>query len=314
VCSSDLPETFEIYLEIAREASVFASGHDQLFDRVLDLPGHAFARQVLSEWSAGYLGGRADSCLASALGLDETWRNVVESRFAERGEFIPRWMTFKGVESEMTGAGTLRLAADEDPFEVLADEFAAINRVVRLAKLIFLDLSSTLSSDYFYPLTSLAELLQISSAFSVFSSTLHALEDSRAPLYIPLQRASYLNDPFHVGEFESWLRDLFDNLLVPLGVGSYSEDGEAIRLQAATLRLPSPADTTDEARLELLRELFQDPGLELKFPTLLQGQLREVPDFREDASIQIAAPIQAIRDWIGGRDIESFDGHSLHLS
>lgn len=306
-------EQFSPFYAVAAETSVMSAAGEQLFDSVLDLPPDAFARQMLAEWSAGYIGASADSALSMAVGLDESWRQIIVETFTGRGEFLPRWTRFQGVESQMTGAGTLRAVAPDDPFEILADEFSSTNRIIRLAKLIFLDLTSTLSESYYYPLSSMAELLQISTAFSIFASTIYALEDSREPLYIPLQRASYLNDTFHASEFEAWMGDILDHLMVPLGIAERSANGEAVRLDTETMRLPSPADTTDHARAELMRELLHDPGLDLRFPTHLGGQLRQVPVVEAGDEIEITTPVEVIRDWIGNRRIVEFDGSTLRV-
>lgn len=305
-------------LEVALELSalhVRRTGHaveNPTFRRVLDLPRSAFIRQVLFDWCTGYVGSAADGRLGRALGLDDTWRREVVKFLRQRGEFVPLWMEHEGVDQETTGSGYIRNTGDTEPDRLLM-EIGLVNGLVWSAKLVWLDLLSFLPDDLWYPTTTVAELLQISTGLSTFGQLIHVLEEPNMGYYLPVQRASFLSDTFHTPEFESWIIEVVEHLLAPLGVARMSEDQSTIWLQTSHLRVESPPGLADDQREQLLREIFQDDQLEFRVPKASPNRLHRVDEPPEGDAIDLDLPLDVVRRWLNEREIVGFDGKRLKV-
>ncbi len=304
-------------LEIALELSALRlqrSGHaaeNPTFRRVLELPRSAFARQVLFDWCTGYLGSTADARLGVALGLDDTWRREVVRYLKKYSEFTPLWLRHEGVELETTGSGYLRNAERSDE-ERLRMEIALTNGIVWSTKLTWLDLLSLLDDGLWYSRSALVEVLQTAAGLSTFAQLIHVLENPYLGYYLPVQRASVMSDSLQTPHFEAWFDELVDNLLEPLGVARFSDDGESVWLQASSLRVESPPGVNDEQREAIIREILQDPELEFRPPNSLPPErLHRVETAPEDGTIELDVPLDMIRQRLKGRVIVEFDGRRI---
>lgn len=282
------------------------------FETTLDLPRPAFVRHVLFEWCTGFVGTHVDQNLAKAVGLDDVWRQLMLKVLKRAKEFTPIWMRYDGVEPMLTGAGCLRDVEDSSE-DLLIAELGIVNGVIWTAKLVFLDLISMLGSDYWYSKKAVAELLQIVSAFSTFSHIYQVLEHPEVGYYVPVQRASFMTDPFHTPEFETWVDALINDLLVPLGIARRHPESESVWLDTSLLRIPSPPGLLDEHRQGLVRDLFGDEDLEFKIPGPGLTRLHRVPSATEQDVVDLDLPLFVVRQSLDGRAVTGFDGQKLRL-
>ncbi len=282
------------------------------FRRVLDLPRMPFIRQVLFDWCTGYVGFEADRGLCGAIGLDDTWRLEVITMLTQRKEFVPLWMQHPGVEARTTGCGCIRNAGDSEA-EQLMMEVGLTNGLVWSAKLVWLDLLSFLEGQMWYPRALLVELLQLAAGFAIFSQLTHVLEEPNMSYYLPVQRASLACDEYCLPQFEGWFDTIVQGLLVPLGIGVLSEDGQYLWLQTAGLRVESPPGLPDDTRERLMQEIFADDALEFKVPVQAPSTLHRINEAPVDNWIDLDRPVQTIRAWLGDRAIARFDGRKLFV-
>lgn len=279
-------------------------------ESLLDLPRQAFGRQVMFAWCMGTLGKAAEQHLAKAMGLDDVWRRQMLKVLRRADETTPLWLLFEGVEPMMTGAGCLR-DIEDSPDDLLIGEYGIANALIWTTKLLWLDLLSMLPGDYWYSKRALAELLQILAAFSTFSHILQVLEHPDVGFYVPVQRASFMTDPMHTPEFETWVDQVVRHLMEPLGVAARSADGDFVWLDTGALRVPSPPGLLDEHRETLVRDIFGDAGVSFKVPGAAPMRLHRVPSDVADSEIGLDAPLQALRAWLGERTLTRFDGQHV---
>lgn len=278
---------------------------------LLNLPRQSFAREVLARWAGCHLGRHVDARLSQAIGLDETWRKQVLEAMLRDDEVPLPWLLSEGLTSEMTGAGYLR-ALDSSSPELLSMELGLVNSYIWSSKLVWLDLLSMLQQGSWYNLSLLFELIQLVCACSLFEHLAHVLEYTGMAQYLPVQRASFLTDSFHSDAFEAWVRDIFTHLLVPLGVAVWSDDGQRVCLDVKQLRIPTPPGLPDEDRVNILRDIFQDPELEFKIPTATHAVFGLVSDPPE-GSISLNDSLESLIERVQGWLIGSYDGKYLAL-
>ncbi|MEZ4460196.1 MAG: hypothetical protein R3E66_10815 [bacterium] len=282
------------------------------FETTLDLARPAFVRHVLLEWCTGFVGAGVDASLPKAVGLEDHWRKQLLMVLARAKDFIPVWMTHEGVEPMLTGSGCLR-DVDDSPEELLIAELGIANAAIWTTKLVWLDMISMLGNDYWYSPGALSELLQIVGAFSTFSHVLQVLEQPELGYYIPLQRASFMTDPYHAAEFESWLSDIVEHLLEPLGVAHRHSETGSIWLDTGLLRIQTPPGLMDMHRQSLMQDIFNDERLTFEIPGPSILHLHRVPALRDPARADLDVPLAVLRDWLSGRQVTSFDGQRLHV-
>ncbi len=304
-------------VELAMQLGLFKVDGKRLlsnpaFETTLDLPKAAFVRHVLFEWCTGFVGTHVDKNLAKAVGLDDVWRRLMLKVLSRAKEFTPVWMRYEGVEPLLTGAGCLRDVEDSSE-ELLIAELGIVNGVIWTAKLVFLDLVSMLGTDYWYSKKAIAELFQIVASFSTFSHIYQVLEHPEMGLYVPVQRASFMTDPLHTPEFESWVDDLITHLLEPLGIARRHPETDSIWLDTTLLRIPSPPGLLDEHRQGLVRDLFSDPDVEFKIPGPSLTRLHRVPSATDPGVVDLDLPLFAVRQSLDGRAVTAFDGQRLRL-
>ncbi len=310
----------ESYMELLFELSILRRGVDGFitlgaeYQKLLDMDRKAFVRDVLYEWCGGFVGGGFDERLPKAFGLDERWREQAVEILRARREFIPQWMEFEGVDQERTGAGCLREATDDNP-ELVARELSILNGYVLSAKMVWLDLLTLLSRNRRYPLQGIVELEQMNASVCLFSQLGRLLEDPREYFYLPVQRASFLTDPFHTSEFEGWIGDVVDRLFEPLGVGS--RDEESVLLTDVEFRIDSPPGWSLRDREQLVGEVVERDDFE--FPGT-RGDRRpleavEAPSESDRGGfprrVELDAPIDDILEAAHGRGVEAFEGDAV---
>jgi hypothetical protein len=279
---------------------------------VLDLPRAGFIREVLSAWGIGIVGSSADQALPEALGIDEDWVEHLVDIFSDHSESLAPWMTYPGVAHMETGAGCLR-EVDEDDEDFMLLELGLTNTCLCLAKVHWLDLLSLLEANEWYSVQGLRDLLQMTSAFAVFSQLGHIIQDPHSNYYFPVLRPSFLTPPMQTEPFDDWIGDIVTGLLEPLGVARFSDDGERLWLDTRQLRVPSPPDWPEEPRLQLVREVLADPSFEFIVPEINGASLRSVPEFDDHDTVHLDLPVQAIFDACQGRDVANFEATALRL-
>jgi hypothetical protein len=280
---------------------------------LLDLPRGNFVRQALMEWCTGFAGARADEFLARAVGLDDTWRERMLDVLQHRREFVPLWMHSEGVPSQTTGAGVLR-SAESGNDELMLMEMGFVVGFVWTLKLVWLDLLSLLEGERWYPMSALTEMFQMIACLGMFSQLIHLLEHPQMSLYLPIQRASFFTDAFHTAHFETWTEAVVRELLVPLGVGAVSEDGETVWLDTRHLRIQSPPGWPDEERVAVLKEMLANDDLEFRIPNGRVGLRQVVGDVAiVDGRVSMEGPIDALRERLKGREVKRFDGRQAFV-
>ncbi|MFU8807016.1 MAG: hypothetical protein ACNA8W_24625, partial [Bradymonadaceae bacterium] len=280
---------------------------------LLDLPRPAFIRQVLYEWCTGFAASHADAHLAQAVGLDDTWRRRMLGVLEERVEFVPTWMRYEGVPSHTTGAGVLR-AAESGNDELLLLEMGFVMGFVWMIKLVWLDLLSMLEGGRWYPVGAITEMFQMVSCLGLFSQLVHLLDHPHLSLYLPVQRASFFTDAFHSTHFRTWTGELINDLLVPLGVASLSEDGEMVWLETRHLRIQSPPGWPDDQRVALLAELFGQDEVDFRIPNGRAGLLQVASDVSiVDGRLSLDGPIDELRQSLAGHKVKRFDGKHIFV-
>ena len=311
---------------LARELGLFVEDArgtlavDEAQIELLDAPRPSFVRRVLHDWCTCRISARADEPLAQALGLDETWRGRVVAALQARQEVLPPWLLSEGLDTSHTGAGCLRDPALGGP-EVLMMELGLTNSYVWSTKLLWLDLISMQEADCHYPLDALRELLQMAAALTLFGHLSSLIEMPGFSYYLPVQRASFLHDPFHTDAFDSWLRAIVAELLEPLGVARLEEDGRgaSVWLDTRHLRVETPMGMQDEQRIEQLRDLLQMEELDFKPPCPTTPSLLAL-DFSGNGNgaggggwLAASLPLARLRQELDGRSISGFDGERILL-
>jgi hypothetical protein len=285
--------------------------NSEAFD-VLDLSRTGFNREVLSAWGIGIVGSSVDQSLPSAFGLDEEWVDHLVDMFSDHAENLAPWMTYPGIPHMETGAGCLREVEEGDE-EFMLLELGLTNTCLCLAKVHWLDLLSLLESDEWYSVQGLRDLLQMTSAFAVFSQLGHIIQDPHSNYYFPVLRPSFLTPPMQTDPFDDWITDIVTGLLEPLGLARFSDDEERLWLDTRQLRVPSPPDWPEEPRLQLVREVLADPNFEFVVPETHGPSLHSVPEFDDQDAVPLDLPTTALVDACGGRDVASFEATTLQL-
>ncbi|MFB6372724.1 MAG: hypothetical protein ABEN55_06345, partial [Bradymonadaceae bacterium] len=285
------------------------------YEKLLNMSRPEFIRNVLYEWCGGFLGHRFERHLPKAIGLDEEWRQQATEVLRARHEFIPHWMSFEGVEQERTGAGCLREMIDSSP-EMLSDELGLANGYVWSAKMIWLDVLSFLDGGRWYAFDELVALMQYVASVCLFSQIGRLLDDPRAYFYLPVQRTSFLKDPFHTSEFETWLEADVEQLLVPLGVAATRESDGAVWLSTDDLRIDTPPGWADEERRALLGEIVNAPVDEATFPPANNVSLQAVsePIDMSASEIPLDRPVDELLEATRDRAIAEFAGDAIVLA
>jgi hypothetical protein len=280
----------------------------------LNGPRSCFVRDVLGEWCAGYLGVTADEPLARAVGLDENWR-VRALEWMEAGsEFVPVWMRVEGLDAKLTGSGYLRKLEDGGREQFLA-EFVLTHSLIWTVKLIWLDLVSCLGKGHWYSLSALTELMQLAMSFGIFGQVVQVLERPEECLYLPVQRSSFLADPFHSTEIASWVRQVITDLWEPLGIAKVCEETDQVWLDSPMMRIEGPPILDPAARREFLAEVMDNPDFEFHVPGLAPAILRAVGEEEQEGDwVEMSCPLDVILDRVEGRTIQSFDGKRLKLT
>lgn len=316
--SSNLEEPSTPQLGLMVELGIFdLQEHALILDQeqaseLLDLSRPIFLREVLSFWASCQIGHHIDARLASAIGLDETWRQQVLDAMRASDEDPLPWLLSEGLTSEMTGAGYLR-ALDNSTPELLAMELGLVNSYIWSSKLVWLDLLSMLQPGSWYNISLLFELIQLVCAVTLFEHLSHILEYTGLAQYLPVQRASFLTDAFHTDAFEAWVRDILLHLFVPLGVAAVSEDGQRVCFDVKFLRVPTPDGLTDDDRVALLRDIFQNPDLEFKIPTSAPAPFGLVAPQPPEGGLALTEPLAHLMASVQGRLIASYDGRVIKL-
>lgn len=319
VASTDLPD-WPTYLELSFELKVLRRDHQGWVlpgpecKKLLDMPAREFRRNVLYEWCSGFAGRSVDENLPEAIGLDESWRSQAVEILRARHEFIPTWMHAEGIPPEQTGSGCLRDEHDNPP-EQLAAELSLVNGYVWGTKLLWLDLLSMLESGRWYPQGLLRELIQLSASVCLFSQVGYLLEDPRAWYYLPVQRSSFLTGPLHTDHFETWMGEVVERLLVPLGVAHHDPDDGLTRLETEALRIQSPPGWPEEHRLNLLRAIIGEEAADFETTPGGRRDLRQVVEaVAEDTDlVSLQTPVDDLTDACRDREIAEFDGRHLRL-
>lgn len=285
------------------------------YRKLLDMPEQRFARNVLYEWCGGFVGRAFEQQLPKAVGLDEEWREQAMEILQARHEFIPHWMSFEGVPQERTGAGCLRETTDNTP-QLLSEELGLANGYVWSAKMIWLDLLSLLEDERWYPFDGIVNLMQMCASVCLFSQVGRLIDQPRAYFYLPVQRTSFLTDPFHTSAFEQWIDDVVDGLLVPLGVAQRDTDEERVRLQTGSLSVDSPPGWSDRERRALLEDILGPDFGELDLREGRSSGLHAVqqPPAADENEVPLELEIDDILKAARGREVASFDGEVLRLA
>jgi hypothetical protein len=301
---------FDLEVLEMRGADVVASS--KVFD-MLDLPRAVFVREILGVWVLGVVGTATDEAMGEAIGLDDEWVEHLVAILQEYGEGLAPWMLTEGVPHVETGAGCLR-EVEEDDEELMLLELGLTNTCLCLTKIHWLDLLSLLETDEWYSVQGLSDLLQMSASHAIFSQLGHIIQDPHSNYYFPVQRPSLLSLPIHAEAFESWVRDIVDGLLGPLGVAELSADGERLWLDTRNLRVASPPEWPEEPRMQLVREVLADPEFDFVLPEGNGASLHTVPEFDDQDVVPIDLPMDALDRACHEREVVEFDGKTLRLS
>ncbi len=285
------------------------------YESLLDRSRPEFVRSVLYEWCGGFVGREFEAHLPKAIGLDETWREQAVEVLRARHEFIPLWMTHEGVAQERTGAGCLRETSDNAP-DLLATELGLANGYVWSMKMIWLDVLSMLEGGRWYAFSELVQLMQYVASVCLFSQVGRLLDDPRSYFYLPVQRTSFLTDPFHTSEFELWLEAALEELLVPLQVAARRERDERIWLETDHLRIETPPGWSNQERQKLLGEIVDRDADEIVFPPADNVPLQPVREPERESSdrVSLERPVDEILRETRERNIAGFTGDAIVLS
>ena len=278
---------------------------------LLDRSRQGFFRECLLEWCVGYYGQEADRKLGEALGIDETWRERALPVMETHSDMIPAWMHHPGVDSSTTGGGWLREPESGTEQMVLFEAVIASTFVVS-TKLSWLDLLSLLEGERYYPVSALVELLQCCASVSMFTQLGVVLGQQPAAVYLPFQRSSFLMDAQHQARVQEWVEDLFDHLLVPLGVASYSEDRQSVSFEPLALRIQNPPGWPEEERERFIADVCGEEE-SFSIPDGRDGGLRQVAVVpgREEKRVSAEVPLKELLALGKERVVECFDGKVL---
>jgi len=314
----------ERYLDVLFDLSILRRGVDGFmtlgteYESLLEMERPDFVRDALYEWCGGFVGAEFEERLPKAFGLDESWREQALEILRARGEFIPQWMSFEGVEQERTGAGCLRETAANSP-ELLARELSIVNGYVWSSKMLWLDMLSMVEPGRTYPLAAWVELEQMIASIGLFSQLGHLIEDPREYFYLPVQRASFVTDPFHTSEFEHWIGEVVDGLLEPLGVAA-RDDEEGVRLLDDDLRIESPPGWSDEERERSLGEILGRDDFEFSIPTTGGRPLEAVEESSSEIRLvsenapreaSLDRSVDELLEIAQGRTVDRFTGDQI---
>lgn len=278
---------------------------------LLDRSRLGFFRECILEWCVGYNCGSADRLLGEALGIDEEWRQRALALVERHAEMFPMWMTYPGVETSSTGGGWLR-ESDTGTDQAIVFESVVASTFVTTTKLGWLDMLSLLEPDRLYSLPALAELMQCCAATAMFTQLGVVLGQQPAAVYLPFQRSSFLMDELHFSRIEEWVKEIFDELLVPLGIAHW--EGTMAAFEPAALRIQTPAGWPEEERLSFVHEIWGDELL-FDIPDGRDAGLREVATVakEQEGKISIYLPLEELLKKVEGKRVNSFDGIFLHV-
>jgi hypothetical protein len=315
------PNNLESRIDSLIDLSILRQGLDGFvtigaeYETLLDMDRPEFIRNVLYEWCGGFLGRGFEKHLPKAIGLDDEWREQAIEVLRARHEFIPHWMNFEGVPQERTGAGCLRETADNSP-DLLSTELGLANGYVWSMKMVWLDVLSFLESERWYSFDELVATMQYTASVCLFSQVGRLLEDPRSYFYLPVQRTSFLTDPFHTTEFELWLEAAIDDLLVPLQVAETRERDDYVWLETDHLRIDTPPGWAEEERRTLLGQIIGRDHDEIVLPPHNNVALSAVsePARKEGEAVSLERPIEEILEATRERQIAAFEGDSIVLS
>ncbi len=277
----------------------------------LDEDKGLFEEALISNWVAGSTGSGADEKLAQAIGLDSDWQHHIRSRRQIFGALMPQWMEVDGVATEATGAGCLR-DPGMGPKEVMQYELMMTIKYAARTKLLWLDAMSRLPKGKAIPQIGVVDLLRTSAAYCCFEQIREVLRSHPSQIYLPFQRASVLMDPRHLQAMEAWVEDVFQRLLVPLGVADWDGEQEVVRLNHEALAIDLlPEWVCDDAprASQAIFEAFDEQHDE--GPAAVS--LRAVEGGEEAAEgVPVTWALEELRHRLSGRPIASFDGEYLH--
>lgn len=206
----------------------------------LDMDRSTFVRRALTAWVNGSMGRRAERSLCPALGVDERWRQLTLELLNENDESHPLWMHFEGVPSEVTGAGYLR-PLEQSSEDILRLELSDVTGYIGIAKILWLDALSTLDSPCWISQDLLTELLQLCCACALFEHLPNILQNPGLARYIPVQRASFLTDGFHMAAFNDWVEDILTHFLIPMGIAQrHTQDPTRVSIELELLSVDVP--------------------------------------------------------------------------
>ena len=271
-----------------------------------------FVGEALLEWCLSYTGEKVDRNLARAMGLDEAWRSRAVGLIRRQGEPVPLWMFEDGVAPTTTGGGWLR-ESGTGPDEIVLFEVGLVTTFAVMSKLVWLDVLSLLEPKHSYPVEGLVQLMQSIAGFSMFTQLRLVLEEQPAPVYLPFQRASILMDDRNRTAFRKWIDDIFERLLVPLGVAGLDDDEERVWLDTAMLRLPDPPGWPEGQREKLLAEIF-DEKIDFELDGQPDSGLHEVMDDLGGAKLCVDEALADLLETAKGREITRFDGRFIEFS
>ena len=321
----DLSLVHEVGLLRADRSGVFCVIEDPSELARLDAPRAEFCRVALGDWVMGRLGLESERLIPQAIGLDESWRQAVLA-LDWHGEIdrLPAWMMHEGVETQLTGAGFLRTMEGNTPERLLV-ELSVVNSYVWGLKIAWLDVMSFLDGQRWYPVAMIQELLALLAALSLFEVMANVLDMPGSSHYLPVQRATFLQEPSHAEAFDAWCIQILEHVLVPLGVATI--EGSTVRFRTRDLRVVSPPGMPDEYRAQLVRDLFNDPDLPFlnepeggaraalslaPTPTLVEAANEEQEPAPEGGEhLQIEAPAERLLDAQRGRDVVRYDGAAM---
>ena len=314
VYSGDADVEWNDLWHLGKELQIVVDGSDGVVEAgpeaegLLDERRSTFIRQVLLEWCVGYAGRGADTRLVEAIGLDETWRSRAVGLLRRRAEPVPVWMHEEGVDAESTGGGWLRHSGTGQD-EMVLFEAGLVMTFVVMMKVLWLDLLSVLDGSRQLPIEGLVRLMQNAAGLSMFGQLRLVLEEQPAPVYLPFQRASLLMDDHQASPIRTWVEELIERLLVPLGVASLDNERGLVTIDTDVLRIEDPPGWPSGQREKLLREIF-GTDIDFESDTGRTTAIREVADRPDglEAAIPIEEPVARLRAACDGRSVASFDG------
>jgi hypothetical protein len=310
-------------LELMREAGLLLRGRDRYTLRperldLLEGTRQSFVRNLLVGWCVSDIGWAADQHIGRALGIDEPWRRAALELWRKRREDSPAWLRAEGIETELTGAGYLR-SLETGTDDLLEREISAMDVYVANAKLLWLDLLSTLEPERWYPPGLLTELLQLCFACALLDRLEVVLMDPAGGHYMPVQRPSYITDVFHSSAFDEWIDGILDHIFAPLGIARREQEQERVWLDTRPLRLDSVAEEmgiSDELRVKRLRDIFQREDLPFKLSGAgaLGRPVLSVATLPAPGHISLHLPIRELLEVVDRAPIIAYHGKTIEIA